>query len=76
MNKVNKQVCNENSAWNDGTTSDISVWIGGLVDSRSGKCFTRRRLINDALLTINIEKFYEAVVKFIKEYNKFNRERK
>jgi hypothetical protein len=30
-------------------------------------------MINDALLTINIEEVYDAVVKFIEEYNKVKR---
>lgn len=37
------------------------------------KCFQedgKHYVINDALLTINIDEVYEAVVKFIKEYNK------
>lgn len=37
------------------------------------KCFQeegKHYLINDALLTINIDEVHEAVVKFIKEYNK------
>ena len=37
------------------------------------KCFQeegKNYLINDTLLTINIDEVHEAVVKFIKEYNK------
>jgi hypothetical protein len=37
------------------------------------KCFQedgKHYVINDALLTINIDEVHEAVVKFIKEYNK------
>tara|TARA_R100001510_G_C7590350_1_gene160275 strand:+ start:370 stop:612 length:243 start_codon:yes stop_codon:yes gene_type:complete len=48
------------SSWN---------WLIPVVD----KCFQKEGkhyLINDALLTINIDEVHEAVVKFIKEYNK------
>jgi len=44
-------------------------WLIPVVD----KCFQeegKHYVINDALLTINIDEVYEAVVKFIKEYNK------
>jgi len=47
-------------------------WLIPVVD----KCFQeegKHYLINDALLTINIDEVYEAVVKFIKEYNKVKR---
>jgi hypothetical protein len=40
------------------------------------KCFQeegKHYMINDALLTINIEEVYDAVVKFIEEYNKVKR---
>ena len=44
-------------------------WLIPVVD----KCFQedgKHYVINDALLTINIDEVHEAVVKFIKEYNK------
>ncbi len=47
-------------------------WLIPVVD----KCFQeegKHYVINDALLTINIEEVYDAVVKFIKEYNKVKR---
>jgi hypothetical protein len=47
-------------------------WLIAVVD----KCFQeegKHYMINDALLTINIEEVYDAVVKFIEEYNKVKR---
>ena len=44
-------------------------WLMPVVE----KCFQeegKHYMINDALLTINIDEVHEAVVKFIKEYNK------
>jgi len=44
-------------------------WLIAVVD----KCFQeegKHYMINDALLTINIDEVHEAVVEFIKEYNK------
>jgi|TARA_Y100000289_G_C3912783_1_gene145641 hypothetical protein len=46
-------------------------WLIPVVD----ECFQKEGkhyMINDALLTINIDEVHQAVVKFIKEYNKQN----